>query len=560
MESNIKKIKDLLEKGFFITQISEVFAKDGQNCNEVTVNLKKGRKKNVVKSDNSQEFSTYISHFRQVKNQYDNYVFEYIEDLERFHNQVNFQPGNVPLKNQHIIKISGRVFSKGILTLGIFKTKGPGIKTIGEFWIYLDENPDFHYVDFSDEIEVLDKSEKLILKGYVKNYNFSKKVGILTIQDFSIEADTDRITFEAKNMNSVDDLLSIVTGVAKFGLNINGQQPKTIIEDYIVIVPMINLIVNDSFTIGNVEFYQEFCSKDDQLIRSSNNGRRNPLWNGNFPRAKVVIRAPNFYQALMSGYKEISKAVDLISFRNNLSFPSLKVGSKLHNSRFSYYKYFSRVSIPTWVYCRRKNSNAHTLINIEPLNENVLSLDIDPQEYFSEINELCGELISKIELSNSEENLLQALHWLGKSIQDGNNKDKFLGLWVAFEFLISGTKTEKLFSKPDISKLKSLIDTIDFDENQKAAIKSKINMLNDSPLMAKFNVMIKNLDIEISEDELIIFKAARDCRRELIHGLNDVEIDDKILNKMRTILEKIFVGKINSLKAERETKIEFSSI
>ena len=194
------------------------------------------------------------------------------------------------------------------------------------------------------------------------------------------------------------------------------------------------------------------------------------------------------------------------------------------------------------------------------MNENVLSLDIDPQEYFSEINELCGELISKIELSNSEENLLQALHWLGKSIQDGNNKDKFLGLWVAFEFLISGTKTEKLFSKPDISKLKSLIDTIDFDENQKAAIKSKINMLNDSPLMAKFNVMIKNLDIEISEDELIIFKAARDCRRELIHGLNDVEIDDKILNKMRTILEKIFVGKINSLKAERETKIEFSSI
>jgi hypothetical protein len=85
-------------------------------------------------------------------------------------------------------------------------------------------------------------------------------------------------------------------------------------------------------------------------------------------------------------------------------------------------------------------------------------------------------------------------------------------------------------------------------------------MLNDSPLMAKFKVMIDNLDVEFSEDEMKIFKAARDYRRELIHGLNDVEIDDKILNKMRTILEKIFVGKINYLKAQSEVKIESSSI
>ena len=308
-----------------------------------------------------------------------------------------------------------------------------------------------------------------------------------------------------------------------------------------------NLIINQSFKIGNVEFYQKFDTLDDSLIRKSETGRKEMLWNGNFPRARITVKAKQFFEAIMNGYNSISRAIDVIALRTDISFPSVKISGDLKSFTFSYYKHLSKVKIPTWVYCREKKSHAHTFYNIESVIKNTLSLEVEPQKFFEEINGLCSDLISNNNLTQEENNLLQVFHWLRRSIQEGNKKDKLIDLWTAFEFLISDVKSATLFTPNDKSKLINIISEIDFNDKQKNAINSKIDMLNDSPLMEKFDSLRDVLGIDFSDAELNNLKNTRNKRNGLIHGRKDVLIEDNELNKMRTIIEKILIGKINSL-------------
>lgn len=81
---------------------------------------------------------------------------------------------------------------------------------------------------------------------------------------------------------------------------------------------------------------------------------------------------------------------------------------------------------------------------------------------------------------------------------------------------------------------------------QKNALVSKTNMINESPLMEKFNQLIQKLGISFSDYEISTLKEMRKKRTNLIHGTGDISISDDELSKMRTILEKMFIGKINS--------------
>jgi hypothetical protein len=111
---------------------------------------------------------------------------------------------------------------------------------------------------------------------------------------------------------------------------------------------------------------------------------------------------------------------------------------------------------------------------------------------------------------------------------------------------------DKIFSGDEISELLRVIDGLDdtkYNIVKKDAIKSKISMLNDAPLMGKFTQLRTQLGVHFSEWELNILKIARRKRTDLIHGKSDIEIKEDELNKLRTILEKMLVVKISMLKS-----------
>jgi hypothetical protein len=435
------------------------------------------------------------------------------------------------------------------LTIELFSHRTNGEKIYGTFWIDFKKNPDFIYVDFKDELEIYDKENKLIFRGLVKNYQYTDKYGIIEARDISLIMEHVKITVEFIEMNKIDPF-SILAKMQGFEFNPGEIPYNTNSRDFLIILPVQNLIINEPFTIGDVEFYQDFNNFDDSLIRKSDTGRKDSLWNGNFSRARVTIKAKNFFDAIIEGYNTVSRAIDIISLRTDISFPSNIIGDCQYKFHFSYHNFLSKVKIPTIVYCREKDSRARTFLDIESIRENVLSINVESQKFFEEIIILCNTLISKVELSKEKKNYLQVLHWLRRSIQEGNNKDKFIDLWIAFEFLISGEKTESVFTDDDKTTLRNMIDFTKFNENQQQAVTSKINMMNDSPQMEKFNHLVDRLKIGFSEEELITFKKLRDKRSDLIHGKQDVLVVDYELNKMRTILEKLFIGKLNPSKCD----------
>ena len=551
MDLNVEKIKNLLEDGYKIVRHQLQYKNNtGQNIIENEVTLQKESNTVIIHSIDSPEFLQFISHFKRAKDKYDNAEFIYVKDLDRYNQMVEKQQNQVALRDHHRLSISGREFSEGIITT-YFQPGEPG-KSLGlaNFWIDLDQNPDFKNVDFKDEIVVYDKSNSPVFRGFVKNYEYSDQNGFILAQDMSLKMDIKKVSVEFNKMNSVD-CVGLLTESAGFKFRPHGIPYNTIERDFIVIIPVQNMIIDQSFRIGDVEFYQEFESLDDSLIRKSNTGRNNSLWNGNFPRARVTVKAKQFFQAISKGFSSISKAVDIIALRTDMSFPTLLINDDSVKFQFSYYKHLSKVKIPSWVYCREKDSEAHTFFNTESIIENLLSIEVDPQNFFEDVNKLCSDLIIKDNPTADEENLLQVLHWLRKSIQEDNNKDKFISLWIGFEFLISGVKTASMFTEKEISDLIKIMDDTGYDINKKDAIKSKLKMLNEPPLMEKFSHLKNSLGVDLSDWELSILRAARKKRTDLIHGRKDVDIQDEELNKMRTILEKMLIKKLDFIKRDR---------
>src|SRR3989344_294177 len=550
MDSNVKLMKELLEDGYKIT-IHQINMQRVDNINVMTdtVTLEKGKDKKTIVSTNSAEFFDYITHFKQIKDKYGNIEFTYINNLELYNKNFKGSQGDVFLRDQHSIKVSGREFKEGIITMHLNPSGPKNREGRAMFRINLEKNPELREIDLKDEIFVYEPpSNELKFKGLVKEFFISDGEAYLISQDITLRLSHQKISAEFNKMKP-EDCMSLMVSTA--GLTFCPDKSikfNTSEREFIIIVPVKNLIINDSFKIAEMEFYQIFNTLDDSLIRKSETGRREEVWNGNYPRAKIKVKAKTFYEAILKGYMKISKAIDVIALRTDLSFPNIKISDKITNIPFDYFKYCTRVKVPTWVYCREFESEGYTFFNMEWLTENILALELHPDKYFESVNNLFQKILTQESLNQEESNILQVIRWLRRAIQIGDNKDKLIDLWTAVEFLLSGTSSEVLFSDDEKESLITYISSLNnLNGKQKNALYSKFNMLNDSPLMKKFNTLINNLGISFSDEELNTLKTTRSKRNDLIHGKRDINVKEDELNKIRTIIEKILIAKIQKI-------------
>jgi hypothetical protein len=551
MDESLSKMKDFLEKGYKIIRIEMNFKVNTPvNLLEYQMTLEKGHNKEVICSS-SDDFVNYVMHFEKIKNKFNNDEFVYIDDLNAYNKQIiGLLKDQVYIEDEHVIRIMGREFKNGIITL-LFKPGSPTNKTgISVFKLNLKKNPEFLCCDLKDELKVYEKSnDKLVFTGFIKHCVVQNDdTATIIAQDGTLKLQNTRLSTEFIHMNPVEGAFTIAQSMGLiFHTNYNIDTHK---RSFIIIIPVKNLIINDGFKIGNVEFYQEFNTLDDVLIRKSQNGRTNQEWNGNYPRAKITVNANSFFAAIREGYEKVSTAIDLISLRTDISFPRMKIIDKYKNFKFDYYTYSSKVKIPSWVYCREKDTNSCMLFNIEFITENVLALEYKPQDYFLELNDLFDELMCKNKniYTQQEKNILQVLHWLRRAIQTGENKDKLLDLWTAMEFLVSGTKVEKLFCKDQKENIKSIIEAGQIlQDKQKEVLFNKLDRLNEVPIMEKIRLMGQKFDIKLTSEENEILGLTRRKRNNLIHGEKDIEISENELNKLRSIIEFLLIGKISDL-------------
>jgi hypothetical protein len=452
-----------------------------------------------------------------------------------------------------ILKLSGRYFNKGLDIESRQWIQNNRIREIYRINIDLEVNPEFLNCDFKENIELyLKENNNIIFIGVIEESFVDGKKATLISQDISFKFNyISIIGLEiSDSLRNRDAASLMISPIEELRLGNTSDIPDTTLRDFIVVVPISNLIIKKNCFIGKVEFYNKLDAIDDILINDTNIGKKVLEWKSFQTRARVVINASDFRIALNRGYNEISTAIDLIALRNDLSFPKLRIHGTDKYPHFNYQEFAAKVTIPKWVYCRERYTHLYAIFNILFPKDNKLELDCDPNEYFDLINQIFSKLLREEDKTKEEKRLLMALHWLRRSIQEGDNKDKILDLWTAMEFIISGIKANRLFCNQQIDAVCQLINsnlnTLKLTDGQNEVLFNKIKTLNDAPLNARIDVLKGELEIDLAEGEIDLIKAARNKRNKIIHG-EDIEIYDKELNKLRSLIELLLVGKVSLL-------------
>ncbi|MGE3724118.1 MAG: hypothetical protein AB7I41_01105 [Candidatus Sericytochromatia bacterium] len=557
----ISKVFELIGVGYEVKKIQMSY-KDGKAF--ATMSLLKDGKELKVEGDD--EFMFFCSRFKKVKDAHNNYQLIYFESDDNLVEDKDMSANiNGPVKGNFKLVLSGYEFVSGLTIMELMR-KMPQARGYTHCLVHLrvdhQSNSNFNLTDFKDQVKIVNlDNDQLIFKGFIYEFSQSGGLAILALRDEMLKMEIGKVAMEFYQIPPADQFqITVDHANVDYSLNLQftpvGIAHNTNLREFSVISPIHNLIINEEMKIGTVSFYQKLDSLDDAFIRKSDLVRGHEDWNGNFPRAKVVVKANNYYSAVKIGYKKISTAVDILCLRSDIAFPHLPIG-KGQQFTYNHYQHYSRVLLSEWVYCRDLASpqQGHLIIKINSVIDNKLSIKHDPQIYLNRLNKLFEKFISKEILTQEEENQIQALHWLRRAIQTTNKKDKLLDLWTAFEFLISGIPDKLAFSDQEKKKLRRMVKLHkDLSKDQINILTNAINNINFSPLMKKFKFLLEDIGLSFSSWEFELIKSSRDNRNSLIHGRKDVELNDAELDKMATVIEKILIYKLIKEEAS-ETEV-----
>jgi hypothetical protein len=540
-EDNLTRIKRLFEEGFLIEQIHYNYHK---GVLTTSVILTKGAVQEKIVSVNEENFFDYIRHFKKVEDGYGNLVFRFIEDLGDYEKRMKNLPEYTPVRDVYYIKVGERLMNKDV-TITLLQKPGPRVQLArAHFFVKISSNPEFPKLDLRDQVSIYAKDkDEPDYKGYVNHLIHGKDVAY-----FECETGPRSLRVEKINAEFIDfrasDSLHFVANVSGLTLKLPSEMKLDLSpRHFIVIAPVRDLIVKDTFRFGDVEFYPVFSSKDDHIIRRSNMGRRESDWGSNYPRARIVVNASSHFDAIDIGYSKIKDVICWFTLRNDLTFPVVDELGEKSAVGFNYFKYYSRVKLSPMVYCREKGTDHVCLFDTRDLVGNILSIEYDPNEYFRPTKRLFEPIMSKARdsLIQEEKNILLSLHWLARSIHEGNNVDKLLDLWTSLEFIVSRIKGKLHFSEPEKKLILRKIQELGLHENQLEIVEDKIAMLNDAPLMEKIRLFAENHRVDFTEGEWKLLRAMRRKRNDIIHGKKETDVPKEEIEKLRGIIERILL-------------------
>ncbi|MCB2291900.1 hypothetical protein LGK97_19575 [Clostridium sp. CS001] len=155
--------------------------------------------------------------------------------------------------------------------------------------------------------------------------------------------------------------------------------------------------------------------------------------------------------------------------------------------------------------------------------------------------------------------LFNALKWVRKAWDSTDEDDQIIYSIIALEFVVSGEKGEPLIEKSKRKLIKkdleqSLRSHYDCSGKLEGLIAKVLDEFDhaysDTPFFVKLQILIKRLEIELSDDYIDLIKTARTKRNDIIHGRNSGDISYHNVKRLCQIVSQITFSKINSLEVE----------
>lgn len=423
------------------------------------------------------------------------------------------------------------------------------------FVLDIEKYTEFGFLDLKDKLKVLYNGKK-IFDGYIENMTKYNRLAVFEGRGYVRSFQSLMFGIEYLNF-STDELEPLMFAIARsFSPKENilpddymKSKMKIYEREFVVIVPASNLILNtDEIVVDDITITKQLSDSENESIKESKYYLNHPEWSSEVPKIKTKISADNYYDAMLKGYQRINRFIELLTFRNDLSF------TLYHNHReinFFDKLFNSFVNLSKIVFCKEVDSLRSIFLDFNTIDRYNMETKYLDSGYFEIITKL-KEISAKDDSLTESESLIQdSLRWLRLSIVTKEPSIKIISLWNSVEFAVNGIKIDHIFTKSDISRILQNIESdlveLGLTDRQIRSINEKINMLNDASILSKIRGVISKYNIPFNEDEMKIIKEVREKRNGIQHGKTESTFDEEKFGKLRTLIERIILSRINSL-------------
>jgi hypothetical protein len=553
VSTNIAKFKKLLQDNWKIFKIHVLLLES-----TVEVDLVRGKETEHFRVDNDTEFTVYISHFKEVQDEFGNSEFIYIEDLEEYNKRrvESPQKRSIPQK-PYKVSIGERELN-GVRIVNLIP---PGQKIdfspasfgAAEFFVDLSQNPNYCDIDLRDQVDIIwTDTNEYAFTGFTYDTRYNKQLAQFTCFGAARRLNAVRLATEITGLPAkglVEDAYYFMASSVGLRIDFNQREPNLNPRDFIVIFPVEGLDTSCDFKIGDVVFTSNIHTEISDQARTGSTFTNAP-WSSVKAFAKVVLEAKHFYQALREGEEKAQRAVDWIQFRTDLTMPCIYGNNEEEKVYYSLEKNYSRFNLVRYGLVIDPTNKASIFHRLDQPAGHSLVIKYDPDEFLVPI----GHILNKLDRLSAKEDeeiraLYHALHWLTLSYERESPTDNLLQLWMALEFICFRVTIPEVIQKDDLKKVKHYVKkssgvTLD----QKGKLINAIGKVNQPSTLSKFYFLLDGLGVKLTELEKELIRKLRDARNDIAHGdeITDfLSIED--IEKFRSILERVFVLKIKNL-------------
>jgi hypothetical protein len=113
-------------------------------------------------------------------------------------------------------------------------------------------------------------------------------------------------------------------------------------------------------------------------------------------------------------------------------------------------------------------------------------------------------------------------------------------LWEAIEFYVAGARVPPLFTREQLSALRSAIP-VDLNDEQRQRVLNKIDELNDPPLMIRLRSVLEAEGTPVTDTEIALLRRLRELRNKAVHGRSTDLPDSEDVRYATSVVSRMLI-------------------
>jgi hypothetical protein len=118
-------------------------------------------------------------------------------------------------------------------------------------------------------------------------------------------------------------------------------------------------------------------------------------------------------------------------------------------------------------------------------------------------------------------------------------------LWEAIEFYVAGGHLPRLFTREQLSALRSAIPA-ELNDEQRQRVLTKIGELNHAPLMERLHAVLEAEGIPITDAEIKLLQRLRELRNDVVHGRSIGLPDPEDVRYATSVVSRILIFRMHN--------------